>query len=846
MKDKAIYKKFLPDLLVLVVFILISFVYFSTAVMDGRKLSQHDSLAAIGQGQESREYMEQNDGERTRWQNSMFGGMPTYQIGPTYNSTKPIDAAKKAYQLFLPNYVYLVFIMMLGFYILMRALKANYLISALGAIIWAFSSYFFIIIAAGHLWKFITLAYIPPTIAGMILIYRRKYWPGAFLVMVFVAFQLSSNHIQMSYYFMIVMIAIAIAYLVEAIRKKQLAIYAKSTGVLIIAGLIGVSANISSLYHTYEYSKETMRGKSELSHHGAENKTNAGLERDYITSWSYGIGETFTLLVPNTKGGASVPLSQNPVAMKKARPEYRDIYNQIGQYWGDQPGTSGPVYAGALVMMLFVLGLFIVKGPMKWALFGATILSIMLSWGKNFMGLTDFFIDYVPMYNKFRTVSSILVVAEFTIPLLAALTLKELIQKPQLLRENMRPLFYSLGLTAGVALLFAIAPRLFFSSFIPASEMQALQSLPSEHIQPIMANLEEMRIAMFTTDAWRSVAFILAGAFMLWLFIKNRIKAQWMVLAILLISLVDMWQVNKRYLNDDMFTPPTQNLQAFKKTPTDETILQDPTLYYRVLNLATSTFNDGITPYWHKTIGGYHAAKLRRYQDLIDLHLSKEMGALQNEIIESQGYLDTLSTSDFEVLNMLNTKWVIMPMQGGQTLPIENPNAFGNAWFVNKVRYVDNPDDEIDALGEVDLRTTAVVNQNEADLLKSSTVTPKDSLSTIQLTDYAPNKLRYQVDTKKDELAVFSEIYYPDGWQITIDGKPAQMLRANYTLRALPIPAGSSVVEFHFDPTSIKVTDGIAYGAILLMLLTAGGAIFFWRKKQSLSQRRSNKLTSDN
>ena len=310
-----------------------------------------------------------------------------------------------------------------------------------------------------------------------------------------------------------------------------------------------------------------------------------------------------------------------------------------------------------------------------------------------------------------------------------------------------------------------------------------------------------------------------------------------MVLAILLISLVDMWQVNKRYLNDDMFTPPTQNLQAFKKTPTDETILQDPTLYYRVLNLATSTFNDGITPYWHKTIGGYHAAKLRRYQDLIDLHLSKEMGALQNEIIESQGYLDTLSTSDFEVLNMLNTKWVIMPMQGGQTLPIENPNAFGNAWFVDNVRYVDNPDDEIDALGEVDLRTTAVVNQNEADLLKSFTITPKDSLSTIQLTDYAPNKLRYQVDTKKDELAVFSEIYYPDGWQITIDGKPAQMLRANYTLRALPIPAGSEVVEFYFDPTSIKVTDGIAYGAILVMLLTAAGAIFFRVRKNKISRK---------
>ena len=833
MKDKAVFKKALPDLLVLVAFIVISFVYFSTAVMDGRKLSQHDSLAAIGQGQESREYMEQHDGERTRWQNSMFGGMPTYQIGPTYNSTKPIDTAKQAYQLFLPNYVYLVFIMMLGFYILMRALKANYLVSALGAIIWAFSSYFFIIIAAGHLWKFITLAYIPPTIAGMILIYRRKYWSGAFLVMVFVAFQLSSNHIQMSYYFMIVMIAIALAYLVEAIKKKQLGVYAKSTGVLIIAGLIGVTANISSLYHTYEYSKETMRGKSELSHHGAENKTDAGLERSYITAWSYGIGETFTLLVPNTKGGASVPLAQNHIAMKKARPEYRELYSQIGQYWGDQPGTSGPVYAGALVMMLFVLGLFIVKGPMKWALLGATILSIMLSWGKNFMGFTDFFIDYVPMYNKFRTVSSILVVAEFTIPLLAALAVKEMVQRPQILRDNMRPLFYSVGLTAGVALLFSFFPRLFFSSFIPVSEMQALQSLPAEHIQPIMANLEEMRIAMFTTDAWRSAAFILAGAFMLWLYLKNKMKATWMVVAILLITLVDMWQVNKRYLNDAMFTPPTQNQQAFAKTPTDEAILQDPTLYYRVLNLATSTFNDGVTPYWHKTIGGYHAAKLRRYQDLIDIHLSQEMGALQNAIIEAGGNLDTLHSSNFEVLNMLNTKWVIMPTQSGQTLPIENPNAFGNAWFVDNVRYVDNPDDEIDALGEVDLRTTVVVNQKEADVLKSFTVTPKDSLSTIQLTDYAPNKLRYRVDTKKDELAVFSEIYYPDGWQINIDGKPAQMLRANYTLRALPIPAGSEVVEFYFDPTSIKVTDGIAYGAMLLMLLTAGGAIYFWIRRKN-------------
>ena len=835
MKDKAIFKKGLPDLLVLVAFVLISFVYFSSAVMDGRKISQHDSLAAVGQGQEARDYMARHDGERTRWTNSMFGGMPTYQMGPTYNSTKPLDAAKQAYQLFLPNYVYLVFIMMLGFYILMRALGANYLISALGAIIWAFSSYFFIIIAAGHIWKFITLAYIPPTIAGMILIYRQKYWLGALLVMIFVAFQLSANHIQMSYYFLIVMIAIAIAYLFEAIKKKELGVYAKSTGVLVIAGLIGVTANISSLYHTYEYSKETMRGKSELSHHSAENKTEAGLERDYITAWSYGIGETFTLLVPNTKGGASVPLAQNQMAMKKARPEYREIYSQIGQYWGDQPGTSGPVYAGALVMMLFVLGLFIVKGPMKWALLGATILSIMLSWGKNFMGLTNFFIDYVPMYNKFRTVSSILVVAEFTIPLLAALTVKELIQKPQILRNNMRSLYYSVGLTAGIALLFSLFPRLFFSSFIPMNEMQSLQSLPAEHIQPILSNLEEMRVAIFKADAWRTVAFILSGALMIWLFVKSKLKAEWLVAIILLLSLVDMWQVNKRYLNDKMFTPPTQNQKAFQATPTDELILDDPTLYYRVLNLATSTFNDGITPYWHKTIGGYHAAKLRRYQDLIDVHLSKEMSALANEIVETQANLDSISGTDFDVLNMLNTKWVIMPAQDGQTIPIENPHAFGNAWFVDNVKYVNSPDEEIDALAEVDLHTTVVVNENEAGDIKNLSITPHNPQSTIQLTDYEANKLRYQVDAKKDELAVFSEIYYPDGWQITIDGKPAQMQRVNYTLRALPIPAGSQVVEFYFNPTSIKVTDAIAYTAILLMLLTAGGAIYVYlRKKKNI------------
>ena len=827
MKKGFDWKKMLPDVIVIAVFIIISFIYFAPAVMDGRVITQHDSLAAIGQGQEQRDYMARHDGERTRWNLSMFGGMPSYQMSPTYDSSKPQDFAKKVYSLFLPNYVYLVFIMLLGFYILMRAFRASPLLSALGAIVWAFSSYFFIIIAAGHIWKFITLAYIPPTIAGMVYAYRKQYLAGGLLVMLFVAFQISSNHIQMSYYFMFMMFFIVVAYLADAVKTKTLPDFLKATGVIVIAGLIGVAANSSNLYHTYEYSKETMRGKSELSHHGEADKSDNGLERSYITAWSYGVGETFTLLVPNTKGGASVPLSHNETAMKKARPEYRELYQQIGQYWGEQPGTSGPVYVGAFVMMLFVLGLFVVKGPMKWALLVGTIFSIMLSWGKNFMPLTDFFIDYVPMYNKFRTVSSILVVAEFAIPLLAVLALKEIIEKPQVLRENMKQLYISFGITGGLALLFAIAPRMFFSSFISSSEIQALQSLPQEHIGAVINNLTTMRVAMFTADAWRSFIIIVIGTALLWLFIDKRIKAEWAVAAILVLSLADMWDVNKRYLNDGDFTSEAGRTQTFAKSDADEYILQDTAKYYRVLNMATSTFNDGVTPYWHKVIGGYHAAKLRRYQDVIDVHLTREMGAMQNAIIETQGEMDSVNADGFKVLNMLNSRWVIMPGQGGN-IPIQNPYAMGNAWFVDGIHFANNADEEIDLLGKIDLRTQAVADKKFENVLQGKAVTPADSTSTIALAEYDSDYIIYNVDARKDELAVFSEIYYPKGWQISIDGEPAEMLRANYTLRALPIPAGKHVVEFRFAPQSIKVTDTIAFIAMFIMLLTAG--LMVWKR----------------
>ncbi len=846
MKQKNFdFKKLLPDLIVLAGFIILSFIYFAPAIMDGRVIAQHDSLAAIGQGQEQRDFMQRHDGERTRWNLSMFSGMPSYQMSPTYDSSKPLDVAKKVYSLFLPDYVYLLFIMLAGFYILMRAFRASPLISALGAVIWTFSSYFFILISAGHIWKFITLAYIPPTIAGMVYVYRKKYLFGGLIFMIFVAFQISANHFQMSYYFLFLVLFIVIAFFVEAVRKKGTVDFMKATGVLVIAGIIGVAANTSSLYHTYEYSKETMRGKSELTTvHDATNATDNGLERDYITAWSYGIGETWTLLVPNTKGGASVPIGNNEKAMSKARPEYYQIYQQVGQYWGEQPGTSGPVYVGALVLGLFVLGLFIVKGPIKWALLAGTIFSIMLSWGKNFMGLTDFFIDYVPMYNKFRAVSSILVVAEFCIPLLAALAVKKLIESPELLKNNMKYFYISLAATGGVALLFAIAPKVFFSSFISSNELQMFsQALPPEHLQPFLANLTEMRVSIFTADAWRSLIFVAVGFGFIRLFLDKKIKTEWLVALILLLCLADMWSVNKRYLNDDDFVYESAQQQMFTKSYADEVILQDTTKYYRVLNMATSTFNDGVTPYWHKVIGGYHAAKLRRYQDLIDVHLSGEMMALQQEIFNNQGILDSVDAEKFKILNMLNTKWVILPGQEGTTIPIENPHAMGNAWFVQNIHFVNNADEEIDALVALDLKKEAVTdkkfehvlsgfNFNNITLPTENDAGLNNSESSIVIKEYDSDYIIYDVDAKRDELALFSEIYYPKGWQITIDGEPAEMIRANYTLRALPVTEGKHTIEFRFNPTSIKVTDAVAYAALIIILITASFVIVNQIKKR--------------
>jgi len=823
-------KRIIPDIVAILVFAFISFVYFCPAVTEGRILSQHDSVAGIGAGQEGKEYLERT-GERTRWTNSIFGGMPTYQMAPSYDSTDLLKGIENLYHLYLPTYVWYVFVMLLGFYMLLRAFDFKVWMSALGAIIWAFSSYFFIIIAAGHIWKLITLAYIPPTIAGMVLCYRGKYLLGGLVTALFVALQISSNHVQMSYYFLFVMLFMAIAYGVKAFQENVLANYWKRTGVLVLAGLLGVCINLSNLYHTYEYSKESMRGKSELVKENAANQTSSGLERDYITQWSYGIGETFSLLVPNVKGGASVPLAMNERAMEKANPMYRNIYSQLGQYWGEQPGTSGPVYVGAFVMFLFILGLFIVKGPMKWALLAVTVLSILLSWGKNFMGFTDFFLDYVPMYNKFRAVSSILVIAEFTIPLLAMLALKEVVNTPNIIKERKKDFLISFGLTGGLALLFALMPKVFFPSYVSTMEMNALQSIPADQLVPLLANLEEVRMTLFTSDAWRSFFIILIGAGLVWAYGLGKLKESILIGALAVLCLVDMWDVNKRYLYDEQFVDKQVQTQGFQQTETDKMILEDETLDYRVLNLASNTFNENNTAYWHKSVGGYHAAKLRRYQEMIDEHISAEMSTLFKGVTEAEGDLQQLNPEAFPVLNMLNTRYFIFPLQGGQTLPLENPFALGNAWFVDEVQYVDNANEEIDAIHDLNPLQTAVVDKKFAEVVKSM---PSDSTATIELVAYEPNYLKYEVNSEKGGAVVFSEIYYP-GWQSTIDGQNAPHGRANYILRAMNVPAGKHVVEFRFDPKSLHVTESIAYIALTILGLLAVITIYlsFKTKKRA-------------
>ncbi len=852
------YLKLGQDILPVILFVIISVAYFWSPIMGHKVLTGTDHTGAVGAGVEINEYRELHDGETPRWTNTLFSGMPTYQLAPSYDSTSTLGTIKAWYSLGLPDVAAYVFIMLLGFYIMLRCFDFKVWMSALGAVIWAFSSYFFIIIAAGHIWKVFTLAFIPPTIGGMALCYRGRYAWGVIVTALFMGLQILSNHVQMTYYFMFVIGLMSLGWLADSImRGKGIMVWLRSSCVFAAGCLLGIAMNASNLYHTWEYQKESMRGKSELTHVTKDpaDQTTSGLERSYITAWSYGIDETWTLLVPNTKGGASMPLSHSKRAMEKADNRFLQIYQQMGQYWGDQPGTSGPVYVGAFVCMLFVLCLLIVRGPMSWALLAATMLSIALSWGRNFMGLTDWFLDYVPMYDKFRTVASILVIAEFTIPLMAVMALKRFTEDPSCVnvglpftKRRVNALWLSFGITAGICALFYVMPDVFFGDYMSQAECQMFDDavaagyIPSDIYGQIRANLMDMRRSVFQADCARSLLIIVAGTVMLLLYYFRKLREVPLVVGITLLCLVDMWGVNTRYLNKDMFIYPTSVSQSFAKSEADEQILEDKTPYYRTLDMTCSTFNSNDAGYWHKSIGGYHAAKLRRYQELIEAHISPEMNAIQKHVAEDgQGLLLQGGDSIFPVLDMLNMKYVILPLQGGRKIAARNPAAMGNAWFVDEVRDVRNADNELSMLSKVDLRKVAVSSPaescGEAASWMSGYKSGQDSTAMVSLVSYGPVEMRYKASSKSGGVIVFSDIYYP-GWRATVNGQEVPVGRVDYVLRAVKVGPGDCDIVMTFDPKSVHTTETIAYSAMAFLVLTALGIMGFsmWRRRKSMRQ----------
>lgn len=862
MINNSLFKKAVPDILAVLVFLILSTAYFFTPMSEGLVLGGHDSVAAVGLGQEQKEYRESHGGETTRWSNAIFSGMPTYQTAPTYSATDTVSAFADIYALgtgkWFPAISYL-FLYLLGFYVLLRAFNFKPYLAALGSILWAFSSYFLIIIAAGHIWKVMTLAFIPPTIGGLVLCYRGKYLWGGAVTALFTAFQVVSNHMQMTYYFLFVMLFLVVAYLVDAIVRHKFVSWLKATGVLIVAGLLGVAANLPNIYHTYEYAKESMRGKAELSQkHNAQGeqaqKATDGLDRDYITMWSYGLDETLTLLIPDYKGGGSSSILDREDA--EELPGYDDFYQSAGQtqaafqqsgiqayppgiqlYWGDQPFTVGPVYVGALVCFLFVLGLFYVRGPVKWGLLAATVLSFLFAWGKNVPELTNFFIDHMPMYSKFRTVSSALVIAEFTMPLLAVLCLYEISCRKelfQLLSWKEAPLRKKIGLpvaavlTLGLCLLIWVAPSA-AGHCISSADMQTFSLMrqagfPTELVSTYMSALSSMHHAILSADALRSALIIILGILVLWAYASGKLKA-WMACVLLAaICLIDLWQIDRRYLNNDSFTDEMEQQDSFAPSAADKEILKDKT-FYRVVNLSTggNPFNEtsNATSYYHHSIGGYHAAKLHRYQDLIDRHLLDEIQQYAGAISGAEGDMTRVAGDSIApVLNMLNTKYLIFGKQANQV--VHNPYANGNGWYVRSLRFVKGADAEMAGLDKLDTKHCAVADERFRTQIDGSAL---DSGS-VALTSYEPNLLKYSINSAKGGVVVFSEIYYP-GWTVTIDGKPAELGRVNYVLRALKVPAGKHEVVMEFCPATVNTTNTIAYIALAIILIGFFAALYF-------------------
>jgi len=826
MENRNLIKNILPYVVAILTFIIISFAFFNP-VLEGKRLMQSDIKIHKGQSKEIVDYRDKT-GDEPLWTNGMFSGMPAYQISTKYpnNWIKKID---RIIRLGLPRPVDYLFLYFMGFFILLLALKIDPWLALAGSIAFGFSTYFIIIIEAGHNSKAHAIAYMAPLLGSVIMTYRGKYLLGGILTAMFAALEISTNHLQITYYLLIILVIMVIFIFFDYLKKKILPQFLKATGVLAIAAILAILPNITNLWVTMEYTAQSMRGESELVKD--ENNQTSGLDKNYATQWSYGIGESWSLLFPNVKGGGSGVLAQNEKAMEKVDPRLKQSLSRVNSYWGDQPFTSGPTYAGAIIIFLFVLGLFYVKGWIKWSLLTVTILGILLAWGKNFMPLTDFFLDYFPLYNKFRAVSMILVIAEFAIPILAILTIWEIIKNPGIIQEKQKQFFIAFGLTGGILLIFYIMPTTFFS-FLSQMEKEQLSGNP--RAADFIANIEIARIAVFKADAIRSFIYILLMAAAIYVYSIRKINKSILILIFGVLLLADLFTINRRYINDDNYDRKRNIEKPYKESIADKAILKDKDPNYRVLNL-NNPFNDGRTSYFHKSIGGYHSAKLGRYQDLIDYHLQKELSALISTLQSDGGFpaVDN-QLKNSPALNMLNTKYIIY---NNQAQPIKNIYANGHAWFPDQIVWVENANEEIDKLNDINTKKTVLIDKRYQDKIGGLKQSVSDK-NQIKLTEYQPNYLKYESNTSAKELAVFSEMYYSKGWEAYIDGELQPIYRVDYTLRGLIIPKGKHIIEFKFLPQSYYTGETIALiGSILLILALIG--VFFtefryhFRKKEA-------------
>jgi hypothetical protein len=797
------FKRILPHILVFMGFVVLSLAYFSP-VLQGKKINQSDIMHYIGMAQQQKEFAEET-GEETYWTNSAFGGMPTYQLGAKYphNYIKKLDLTLR----FLPRPADYLFLYFIGFYMLMISLKVDYKLAALGALAFGFSTYLIIILGVGHNSKAHAIAYMPMVLAGIILTFRKKYVLGFLLTSVALGLEIVANHFQMTYYLLLLVIVLGIAYLIDAYRKKQLPHFLKSIGILSVAALLAVGLNATNIMATQEYVKESSRGKSDLTINadGSEKEVTSGLSREYITEYSYGILETFNLYIPKFMGGgnsedvgkdsetynAYINLGASPIeALEAAR--------NAPMYWGDQTIVEAPAYVGAVILFLFVLGLFLVKGRLKWWLVGGTILSLLLSYGKNFGFLTDFFIDYVPLYNKFRAVSSIQVLLELCIPVLGIFALVRLFNDFQKDEEKLKALKYSVGITAGLAVLFLLfKSTLFdFESFRDDGYIEA-------YGQPFIDAIIKDRTALMSTDTLRTLILVLLSAGTVYLFLKKKLSEKLVVVVFAILLLFDLVSVNRQYVNNDNFVSALKVDKPYRANAADKEILKDKG-HFRVLDMSSEgQSKPGRAAYFHNSLMGYSAARMGRYNELLDFHVYK---------------------NNMNVLNMLNTKYIIAEEQG-TIFPYTNTEANGNAWFVSKLKVVNTANEEIIALDSLDTKTTAVLEKYMASTNKLKPIYQVDSVASIQLKAHKPNYLKYESTNARVGLAVFSENYYEQGWHAYINGNVVPHLRVNYVLRALEIPKGNHTIEFKFEPevvetgSKVALASSVAFAILLLLSL---------------------------